>query len=61
MTYVQPPSKFWLPDGQLEIIRREVINLRIGQSRLTESRKGQVARKCRLSHLYPYRMRNFSQ
>nr|CAN65418.1 hypothetical protein VITISV_016768 [Vitis vinifera] len=51
MTYVQPPNKFWLPDGHPEVIRREIPNLRISQSRLTEGRKGQVARKCRLSPL----------
>nr|CAN83396.1 hypothetical protein VITISV_021698 [Vitis vinifera] len=44
MTYAQPPSKFWLPDGHLEIIRREIINLWIGQSRLTESRKAKWPR-----------------
>ncbi|RVW59842.1 hypothetical protein CK203_098467 [Vitis vinifera] len=45
MTYVQPPNKFWLSDDHLEVMRREILNLRIGQSRLTEGRKGQVARK----------------
>ncbi|RVW53906.1 hypothetical protein CK203_072908 [Vitis vinifera] len=61
MTYVQPPNKFWLPDGHLEVIRREILNLRIGQNSLTEGRKGQVAWKCRLSHLFPYHMRSFSR
>ncbi|RVW79885.1 hypothetical protein CK203_041420 [Vitis vinifera] len=36
MTYVQPPSKFWLPDGHLEVKRKEMLNLRTGQGRLTE-------------------------
>ncbi|RVW19915.1 hypothetical protein CK203_114482 [Vitis vinifera] len=40
MTYAQPPSKFWLPDGHLEIIRREIINLRIGQSRSDRKQEG---------------------
>ncbi|RVW13690.1 hypothetical protein CK203_094013 [Vitis vinifera] len=39
------PNKFWLPEDHLEVTRREMLNLRTGQDRLTEGRKGQVARK----------------
>ena len=53
--------KSWLQDRHLEVARKEMLNLRTDQGRLTEGRKGQVARKCRLSHLFPYHMRNFSQ
>ena len=34
---------------------------RTGQDRPIEGRKGQVSRKGRLSHLFPYHMRNFSR
>ncbi|KAL6330854.1 hypothetical protein AAG906_009282 [Vitis piasezkii] len=61
MTYGQPPSKSWLLDRHLEMARKEMLSFQTGQGRLTEGRKGQVARKGRLSHLFPYHMRNFSR
>ncbi|RVW71269.1 hypothetical protein CK203_062690 [Vitis vinifera] len=42
MTYVQPLSKFWLPDGLLEITRTDMPNLRTGQNQLTGGRTGRV-------------------
>ncbi|KAL6312808.1 hypothetical protein AAG906_022536 [Vitis piasezkii] len=53
MTYVQPPSKFWLPDERLEVTRKEMPNLRTDQNQLTGGRMGRVVRIGRLSHPYP--------
>nr|CAN67612.1 hypothetical protein VITISV_011155 [Vitis vinifera] len=36
----QPPSKSWLPDRHLEVARKEMLNFRTGQSRLTENAGG---------------------
>ncbi|RVX05344.1 hypothetical protein CK203_013541 [Vitis vinifera] len=41
MTYEQPLSKFWLPDGLLEITRTDMPNLRTGQNQLTGERTGE--------------------
>ena len=56
----QPPSKSWLPDRHPEVAQKEVPNFRTGQGRSIEGRKGQVARKGRPSHHFPYHMRNLS-
>ncbi|RVW43398.1 hypothetical protein CK203_070407 [Vitis vinifera] len=42
------------------VARKEMLNLRTGQGRPDRRQEGQVARKGRLSHLFSYRMRNFS-
>ncbi|RVW56321.1 hypothetical protein CK203_114168 [Vitis vinifera] len=44
MTCVQPLSKFWLPDGLLEITRTDMPNLRTVQNQLTGDRTGRVVR-----------------
>ncbi|RVW44900.1 hypothetical protein CK203_112963 [Vitis vinifera] len=53
-------QQVWLPDGHLEVMRKEMLNLRTGQGRPIEGRRDRVARIGRPSHLFPYHMKNFS-